>query len=238
MTLQFGVTRESQCGYLSQQQERLLVAVTDGNPPMTAELYEHLLEHGFRRSHNDVYRPYCRLCQACQSLRVLAPEFSPSRSQRRVINKNSDLTQRIVTKPQPDYDQLFCRFIELRHKDGAMYPPDPDSFWHWCDCDWMQTQFVEWRDLNDKLIMVSVIDTLPNALSAMYTFFEPDHDKRSPGTFSILALIELCQQQNKDYLYLGYQIDACNKMNYKAKFTPNERLIGNQWKKAVKSPTL
>lgn len=238
MTLQFGVTRESPCGYLNNQQERLLVAVTDGNPPMTASLYEHLLGHGFRRSHNDVYRPYCRLCQACESLRVLAQEFSPSRSQRRVINKNQDLSQRIVNRPQPDYDDLFCRFIELRHKDGAMYPPDPVSFWQWCACDWMTTQFVEWRDSNGTLVIVSAIDVLPNALSAMYTFFDPNYDKHSPGSYSILQLIDLCAQQNKEYLYLGYQIDACNKMNYKAKFTPNERLIGNQWKKAVKSPTL
>lgn len=238
MTLQFGVTRESQCGYLDAQQERLLVAVTDGNPPMSAALYEHLLSHGFRRSRNDVYRPYCRFCQACESLRVLADEFVHSRNQRRVISKNRYLTRKLVTAPGEDYAALFCDFIEQRHKDGAMYPPDPDSFWQWCACDWMQTQFVEWRDRDDQLVMVSVIDNLPNALSAMYTFFDAALAKRSLGTYSILQLIELCQQQNKAYLYLGYQIDACNKMNYKARFTPNERLIGNQWKKAVKSPTL
>ena len=61
--------------------------------------------------------------------------------------------------------------------------------------------------------------------------------KRSLGTYSILSLIEWTEAQGLDYLYLGYQIDNCDKMNYKARFTPNERLIGNQWKKAVKSNT-
>ena len=238
MTLQFGVTRESQCGYLPNQQERLLIAITDDQPPMTAALYEHLLGHGFRRSHNDVYRPYCNLCSACQSLRVLAAEFSASRNQRRIINRNNDLQQRVVTKPGDDYAALFCDFIEQRHKDGAMYPPVPDSFWQWCDCDWMQSYFVEWRNNDGKLVMVSVIDSLSDSLSAMYTFFDPALEKRSLGTYSILQLIALCDAENKQYLYLGYQIDACNKMNYKARFMPNERLIGNQWKKAVKSHTL
>lgn len=238
MTLKFGLTRESPCGYLEAQQERLLIAVTDGNPPMSPALYEHLLAHGFRRSHNDVYRPYCQLCQACQSLRVLAKEFTPRRSQRRIINKNADLQLQVVTTPGDDYAELFCRFIEQRHADGAMYPPDPESFWQWCDCDWMTTEFFEWRDENGRLLMVSVVDALPNALSAMYTFFEPALEKRSLGTYSVLQLVEECQRRNNTFLYLGYQIDACNKMNYKARFTPNERLIGNQWKKAVKSPTL
>jgi len=86
-------------------------------------------------------------------------------------------------------------------------------------------------------MMVSIVDVLSCSSSAMYTFFEPDEAKRSLGTYSILSLIEWTEAQGLDYLYLGYQIDNCDKMNYKARFTPNERLIGNQWKKAVKSNT-
>ncbi|MGM0481968.1 MAG: arginyltransferase [Pseudomonadota bacterium] len=235
MTLQFGITREAPCGYLPDRNERLLVAVTDQQTAMNIDRYQYLLQHGFRRSHNDVYRPYCLLCQACQSIRVLCNEFSYSKNQRRVINKNSDLVRRIVKQPADDYAALFCQFIEQRHRDGAMYPPDSDGFWYWCACDWMTPEYIEWRDSEQNLLMVAVVDAVPNALSAMYTFFDPDQAQRSLGTYAVLQLIDLCQQRGKDYLYLGYQIDDCQKMNYKARFTPNERLIGNQWKKAVKS---
>ncbi|WP_404402788.1 arginyltransferase [Idiomarina seosinensis] len=235
MTMQFGITRETACGYLQDQNERLIVAVPDQQCAMNTERYQYLLQHGFRRSHNDVYRPYCRLCQACQSIRVLANEFSYSKNQRRVINNNKDLVRRTVQQPAADYSALFCQFIEQRHRDGGMYPPDAEGFWYWCDCDWMTPEYIEWRDADQNLVMVSVIDAVPDALSAMYTFFHPQLAARSLGTYAILQLIDLCQQRNKDYLYLGYQIDECQKMNYKARFTPNERLIGNHWQKAVKS---
>lgn len=238
MTVQFGITKENPCGYLDDRDERLLVAVCDEQTPMNSNLYQHLLKHGFRRSHNQVYRPYCVGCQACQSLRVLALEFQFSRNQKRTANKNRDLQRQWFTQPQKDYRELFNRFITLRHKDGGMYPPDPDGFEQWCHSDWLETRWYEWRDQDGQLLMVSVVDVVEDGLSAMYTFFEPDQAQRSLGTYSILQLIEECQQLNKEFLYLGYQIDECQKMNYKARFTPNERLIGNQWKKTVKSPTL
>lgn len=168
---------------------------------------------------------------------MLVGEFKCSKNQQRIWNKNKDLTRRIVEQPGADYSALFCDFINQRHADGAMYPPDPDNFWRWCDCDWMTTRFIEWRDINDNLVMVSVIDSVPDALSAMYTFFAPTMDKRSLGTYAILQLIDLAASENRDFCYLGYQIDDCQKMNYKARFVPNERLIGNQWKKTVKSPS-
>lgn len=237
MSVKLGITGTRPCGYLKDQEERLIVTVADEETPMNAHLYEHLMSHGFRRSHNDVYRPHCESCQACESLRIPVSDFSFSKNQKRVLNKNRDLVLSVVDKPQPDYTSLFCRFIEERHADGAMYPPDPESFWLWCDADWMKPQFFEWRDSAGELMMVSIVDVLSCSSSAMYTFFDPDEAKRSLGTYSILSLIEWTEAQGLDYLYLGYQIDNCDKMNYKARFTPNERLIGNQWKKAVKSNT-
>jgi leucyl-tRNA---protein transferase len=236
--VQFGVTKESQCHYLTAQDERLVVALPNDLEPLNADLYQQLMQHGFRRSHNDVYRPHCRLCSACQSLRVVVPEFRFSKNQKRLLNKNSDLTLSIKQAPEADYDELFSRFINERHSDGEMYPPDPDKFWNWVSCDWLTPELLEWRNDHEELIIVSVVDRTADAMSAVYTFFNPDHDKRSPGTYAVLEMLRLAQQRQVSRLYLGYQIDDCKKMNYKTRFAPYERLVGNHWKKELKSHTL
>ena len=199
--MQFGLTRESHCNYLSDKQERLIVAVPEEHQRLNPEAYEYFMANGFRRSHNDVYRPHCRLCSACESLRVIVNEFVASKNQKRIANKNKDLSLKVVLEPTEEHSRLFCEFIEQRHADGEMYPPDPANFWRWVSCD-------------------------------------PAAHKRSLGTYAILQLIEYSRQQELEYLYLGYQIDACNKMNYKTRFAPYERLVGNHWKKALKSHTL
>lgn len=236
--MQFGVTKESQCHYLTAEDERLVVALPNELEPLNADLYQQLMQHGFRRSHNDVYRPHCRLCSACQSLRVVVSEFHFSKNQKRLLNKNRDLTLRIKQAPETDYDELFSRFINERHSDGEMYPPDPEKFWNWVSCDWLTPELLEWRNDNEELIIVSVVDRTADAMSAVYTFFDPDHDKRSPGTFAVLEMLRLAQQRQVSRLYLGYQIDDCKKMNYKTRFAPYERLVGNHWKKELKSHTL
>ncbi|SMQ65916.1 arginine-tRNA-protein transferase [Pseudidiomarina planktonica] len=234
MTMQFGLTSSAPCGYLPDQQERLAVMVEDAQQATTPAHYQLLLERGFRRSHNDLYRPWCDHCQACQSLRVDVAGFQPSRSQKRVLAKNQDLELTIGGKFGAEQQALFCDFINQRHQDGAMYPPQPDRFLDWVSCDWLDPVWLQWHS-NETLVAVAVCDRLPQALSAMYTFFDPAQSQRSLGTFCVLKQLELAKQWQIPWLYLGYQIDDCQKMNYKAKFKPNERYIGNRWEKELKS---
>jgi len=234
MTMQFGLTAANTCSYLADQQERLAVAIPDPRQPTTAADYALLITQGFRRSHNDLYRPWCDHCTACQSLRVEVPAFVPTKSQKRVRNKNQDLELRLDLGFGAQQRQLFCDFIEARHHDGDMYPPDPDKFAQWTSCDWLAPLWLQWF-LGDQLVAVAVCDRLPAALSATYTFFDPNLDKRSLGTFCVLEQLRLAKEWHIPWLYLGYQIDACQKMNYKDKFKPNERYIGNRWEKALKS---
>ena len=58
--------------------------------------YNVLIQAGFRRSGEQVYRPQCRQCRACQSIRVLVDDFQPSKSQKRVLNKNNDFTRGLI----------------------------------------------------------------------------------------------------------------------------------------------
>ncbi|EKE79839.1 arginyltransferase [Idiomarina xiamenensis] len=230
-----GLTPAKPCNYLPTQQERLLAIIPEATQPFNANVYEALLARGFRRSHNDIYRPHCDSCRACESLRVLAKDYSFSRNQKRVLAKNRDLTLQISSQADTEMTDLFCRFIELRHRDGAMYPPDPEQFWQWVSCDWLTPLLLCWYDSADKLVAVAATDRLAQSLSAMYTFYDPEAEARSLGAFAILQQLQLAQRWQLEHLYLGYQIDACQKMNYKARFTPHERFDGERWQLYVKT---
>lgn len=223
----FGITKSFPCNYLPQQQERLLVAT---DPQLhDPEHYAWLMHQGFRRSSNEIYRPHCPQCQACQSLRVLVDEFIPSKSQKRLTRRNQNFSIYISEKPREEYYPLYENYINTLHSDGSMYPATPEQYQSFmANCITNQIYLEIWH--NDKLISVAVIDDIPNALSAVYTFYHPDYRKYGLGVFSILEQIKLAKQLKRQFLYLGYQIDDCKKMNYKNRYTPHQILKENQWK--------
>ena len=90
------------------------------------------------------------------------------------------------------------------------------------------TEYLElWLD--DLLIGVAVIDRLDNGLAAVYTFYDPDMERRSLGTFAILWQIQYTVNEKLNFLYLGYWIKQSKKMNYKIQFRPLQMLIEQQW---------
>jgi arginyl-tRNA--protein-N-Asp/Glu arginylyltransferase len=222
-----GLTQAFDCNYLTALKEQLLVIKdTRCHNEM---VYEQLMSRGFRRSGNEIYRPHCPGCQACQSIRIPVAAFERSRSQKRVSSKNKNkFSLSYTTKPDFNSYALYEKYINQRHSDGSMYPSSIDQYQGFLFCDWLETMFINlWHD--DKLIGVAVTDVLSNALSAIYTFFDPDYQQYSLGSFGVLSQIEHCKTLKKEFLYLGYQIDGCQKMNYKTKFKPHQRLIRGQW---------
>ncbi|NQZ12243.1 MAG: arginyltransferase [Algicola sp.] len=222
-----GLTQAFDCNYLTTKKEQLLV-IRDSRCH-TDLVYEQLMARGFRRSGNEIYRPHCPGCQACQSIRIPVAAYKPSRSQKRVINKGKRTFSATHTdEPDKDSYALYEKYINLRHSDGSMYPSSVEQYDGFLFCEWLDTLFINlWH--KDKLVAVAVTDVLPNALSAIYTFFDPDYEHYSLGSFSLINQIEACKTLKKDYLYLGYQIDGCQKMNYKTKYKPYQRLIRAQW---------
>ncbi|MCW8957384.1 MAG: arginyltransferase, partial [Gammaproteobacteria bacterium] len=83
-----------------------------------------------------------------------------------------------------------------------------------------------------RLLAVAVVDYMTNGLSAVYTFFDPDEDKRSLGTHAILQQIWLARLYNLPHLYLGYWIQEHPKMDYKGKFNALEILHKMRWCRA------
>ncbi|MDP2561873.1 arginyltransferase [Psychrobium sp. 1_MG-2023] len=226
-----GLTPEFECSYLEQQSERLLVVYP--LEQASAPLYEELMNKGFRRSGDQVYRPNCPQCQACQSLRIKVNDFKPTTSQRRIINKNKDIEFKVSHQEKSQYFDLYSRYISQRHRTGSMYPPTIETMQSFSQCHWLDIIFIEGY-LDGQLVSVAVCDLLSNSLSAVYTFFAPEFDKRSLGKLNILQQIEIAKQLEREFVYLGFQIDECTAMNYKQNYVPNERFINNQWIKVKK----
>lgn len=224
--IELGLSPLMDCSYLSQEQEKLLFVL---DPRAYNEVaYEALLGQGFRRSGEDIYRPHCPSCSACRSIRLIAEQFTPSKSQQRILKKCSHLEWRMNWSATEHHYPLYARYIEARHKAGSMYPPSPQHFKQFTQTRWMQQIYLEaWLD--GELVVVAVTDLMPNSLSALYTFFAPELAQLSFGTAAILKQIELCQTLKKEVLYLGYQIDACPAMNYKNRFKPHQLYVDSRW---------
>ncbi|CCE22527.1 arginyltransferase [Methylotuvimicrobium alcaliphilum] len=191
--------------------------------------YSRLIERGFRRSGDYVYAPRCPQCQACTPARLPVAQFKPKRNQQRCLKKNQN-TQTVI-KParfeQAHYD-LYLRYQDSRHSDGSMAKSSPEEYLNFLGSRWCNTFFVEFL-IDEQLIAVATIDRLDNALSAVYTFFDPDFSHLSPGMYAVLWQIEWAKQLKLDWLYLGFWIKDCRKMAYKIEYQPIELLIDNVW---------
>jgi arginyl-tRNA--protein-N-Asp/Glu arginylyltransferase len=215
------------CSYLNDQEATTLFL--DPRQPVDKQLYSNLSLIGFRRSGNHIYRPHCNQCDACIPARIPVAGFSRRRAQARTWKRNSDL--RVCRTDDLRDDEaysLYCRYIGQRHADGDMYPPDREQYESFLNDAWDCTHYYRFYG-NSGLLALAVVDELQDGLSAIYTFFDPDCDKRSLGSYAILWQIERARELGLDYLYLGYWIRGCRKMAYKSAYRPLELYVKNRW---------
>lgn len=188
-----------------------------------------LTQNGFRRSGELIYRPHCPSCQACVSVRIPVAGFSPNRAQRRSMLRNRDLEVCTVSPVfKEEHFEMYVRYQQSRHPGSDMCDPNPDKYRQFLVANGRNSVFFEFK-LNGALVAVSVVDVLLDGLSAVYTFFEPEHNKRSLGTYAILWETEEARRRNMDWLYLGYWIEDCDKMSYKANFRPIQGFRNGAW---------
>ncbi len=227
LSLNLYATPPHDCSYLPDR--RATTVFIDPYFPKDKELHGTLLQRGFRRSGDYVYRPLCKDCQACISVRVPVNSFQPRRSQKRVWKKNQDLTVNATSnKFKPAHFDLYCRYLASRHKGGNMENPTSKDYMDFLTSSWSETIFYEFW-LQKQLLGIAVIDPVEDALSAVYTFFDPDYAERSLGVYAILWEIELAKQIKLEWLYLGFWIKECQKMSYKTEYQPLEFYDGQQW---------
>ncbi len=208
----------------------------DPRQPLDSRQYAGFMRLGFRRSGDLVYRPHCRDCNACVPVRVPVNRFRPDRGQRRVWNRNQDLS--VVAHPpvfQQEHFELYQRYQSARHPGGGMDDPDPQKYVNFLGSRHIHTVFYEFR-LNRRLLGIAVTDILPDGLSAVYTFFDPDEKRRALGVHAVLWQIEHARERQLPWLYLGYWIRECSKMSYKGHYHPLEAFLQGHWVQLDKLP--
>ena len=219
--LGFFLTPEHSCAYLTERVARTVFADPDAQPDKHAQTA--LAAHGFRRSGRFLYKPSCPSCSACVPVRIPVAGFAPSRSQRRTRSANTDL---VVAQATLDLGveqlALYERYQHARHPDGAMVARAPEQYLEYFASSFADTRLYEMR-LDGALVGAMVVDHLDDALSAVYTFFDPALASRSLGTFAVLWQVEEARRLKLRWVYLGYWIAECRKMSYKDRFRPLER---------------
>lgn len=211
----------SPCEYLPDRISELRCELVPHLRPVD---YLQRLEQGWRRFGYVLFRPECPSCRMCQSLRVPVATFRPTSSQRRTWKRNHrELTVR-VGAPSLSRDRLdlWARFHRHGHETKG-WPADADGDPGMLLDNPFRTE--EWTYyLGNRLIAVAYVDTLPEALSAIYCYYDPTEGGRSPGTFNILSLLASARERGLPHVYLGYYVAGCRSLEYKRKFGPNEVL--------------
>ena len=221
-------TVEHACGYWPGRLARDLII--DPTDPHLPSVFGRALSMGFRRSGGHVYRPHCKGCRACISVRIPAAKFLPNRSQRRCLARNADLQVSVApARRTAENFALYRSYLDTRHAGGGMDDPAPENFDAFLACAWSPTDFMEFR-LDGELVGVAVTDVVPDALSAVYTFFAPEHAHRSLGVYAILRQVRRACEEDRQHLYLGFWLDGHPRMAYKRGYRPLEFLDGAQWR--------
>ncbi|MDX1775296.1 MAG: arginyltransferase [Desulfobulbales bacterium] len=199
-------------------------ALFDTMPDFVMQAY---LEAGYRRNGNIIYNMHCPECNACVPVRLKPQEFKPNRNQKRVWNRNRDIS--VETAPLACSEEnlaLLEKFLATRYpgRDSTALEYYNNFFLNHI------TDSVEFRyRIGSELVGVAIVDLSPLWLNVVFYYFDPEQGKRSPGTYNILYLIEFCKEHNIPFIYIGYWIDGVKAMSYKALFKPHYQYRDDRW---------
>jgi arginine-tRNA-protein transferase len=238
----FFVTNPSPCPYLPGKVERKVFTELSGRN--SSELNEALGRIGFRRSQSVAYRPSCIDCSACVSVRVVAGEFQPSATQRKLLRRHADV-EVTACKPWTTSEQydLLRRYLAVRHPGGGMADMDDSDFGDMVEQTPVRTYVVEYREPSQngrpgKLIGACLSDQQADGLSMIYSFYDVGPEARKGlGTYIILDHIVRAARAGLPYVYLGYWVDGSSRMDYKRRFRPLEQLGRDGWRRMDEAPS-
>ncbi|MEL6507075.1 MAG: arginyltransferase, partial [Pseudomonadota bacterium] len=163
-------------------------------------------------------------------------DFEPSKSRRRILRRNGDLVRRLrPAKATSGQFSVLRTYLDHRHADGGMAEMTVLDYAAMVEETAVDTMIVEYwleQDGREQLLAAALTDRLEDGLSMVYSFFDPDHARRSLGQFMIMDHVTLARDLNLPHIYLGYWVKGSTKMDYKADFEPLERLTKDGWKRS------
>ena len=225
----FYTTAPLPCPYVPGRTERKVVTEIGG--PEGEILHDRLSRAGFRRSHNIAYAPVCPGCGACVPIRIPVARFTPDRTLRRLARVNRHIVGReMPARATAEQFHLFQRYQQARHAEGDMATMSFYDYRAMIEDTPIDTFLVEFRDPDSQLVGACLTDRLGDGLSAVYSFFTPELDRQSLGTWTVLWLVDQARASGQPFVYLGYWVPESRKMSYKARFRPSEILADGQWR--------
>lgn len=93
----------------------------------------------------------------------------------------------------------------------------------------MEGAIARYRTADGRLVALGFIDVLVDGFSSVYFAFDPAETRRSLGVYSVFAECSLLASLGKRWYYLGFWVDGCRKMEYKAGFRPHELAHEGRW---------
>jgi arginine-tRNA-protein transferase len=219
------------CAYLPDRLSQLEYRVIPG---LTKDRYLQLVQSGWRRFGQMLFKPRCASCNACQPIRVLVDRFNPDRSQRRVQKANHNTELRIGA-PIIDAERVTLYFKHHAHHSEQKGWPEPDvghgieHMQNIIDGPFPVEEWSYW--IEEKLVAIGYIDHLSEGYSGIYFYHDPEFRDRSLGNWICMTMIEQARLNGLPYVYFGYYIAGCRSMEYKGRFEPNQVLdLDGQWK--------
>jgi arginyl-tRNA--protein-N-Asp/Glu arginylyltransferase len=219
------------CGYLPDREWSLRYEVVGD---LTPAEYMTRMAAGWRRFGYSLFRPACSGCKKCLSLRVPVATFKPDRSQRRALAANDGQVELVVGEPAASREKLdlYDRYHQFQHGNKGWSDHGPttaiDYVESFVDNPFPTEEWCYYRD--GRLTGVGYVDALPEGLSAIYFYYDPDERDRSPGTYNVLSIIREAAARGLPDVYLGYYVEGCRSLEYKSRFRPNEVLSGGKWR--------
>lgn len=217
---------ESECQYFEDGR----IAKTRAVFPRIEQMvnYCDFMADGYCRDTFVFFKPICEGCSECIPMRLDVNKFKLSKSQRRVLKKNRDVSIEIVPSklPSEEHEALYFRYNQARHPDR-----DPSNYeqgifnLHMGYNNSFELRLYQ----NGHLIGVSILDKSQDSISSAYFYWDPNFTDRALGVFSALAEISFAQQVGVKHLYLGFYINKISNMSYKKYFRPSQLLINGEW---------
>jgi arginine-tRNA-protein transferase len=195
----------------------------------TKEKCEALILRGWRRFGSMYFRPICQECRACESLKIDSEHYTFSKSERRILRKNSSW-HTIIRHPTMtrDHLELFERYHRYKHHTRSWDEPkvDPKNYY---------ASFVQGHGdfgfeilyfHDGRLIAVDLVDILEEGISSLYCYYDPEYASCSLGRYTLLEQIRLAQRLGLKWIYLGYYVEQCQSLAYKGSYSPSLLLQG------------